>query len=223
MKLAIFDVDGTLLNSRDEIIHSMNSGMGAAGLPELETAHILSIVGLSLPIAVAQLLPGATPDLHDRVEAGYRAAYLASRSAGVLSPFYPGAMDCLDALTAQGVQIGIATGKTKRGLMALLEAYGITHRFVTIQTADGHPSKPHPAMLQSALREAGAQPSQAVMIGDTSFDIEMACSAGISGYGVSWGYHPVDTLHASGATMVAPDYPSLTAALLDWAVQEQPA
>ncbi|WP_423208832.1 HAD-IA family hydrolase [Paracoccus yeei] len=218
MRLVLFDVDGTLVDSQHEIVEAMNLGISGAGLPELAPEAILAIVGLSLPVAVAQLLPGAGPDLHDRVVEGYRAAFVAARAAGRHPPLYPGALDCLDALAAlPGVTLGIATGKPMRGLTAILAAHGLERRFATRQSADGHPSKPHPAMLESALAETGVPAVRAVMVGDTSFDMEMAQAAGMTGFGVDWGYHPADRLHATGAVLVAPDYPALTAALLDWA------
>ncbi|MBD9526381.1 HAD-IA family hydrolase [Paracoccus sp. PAR01] len=222
MRLVVFDVDGTLVNSQHEITEAMNLGLRDAGLPEMASAAILSIVGLSLPIAVAHLLPEASPVLHERVVTGYRDAFIASRARGVVPPLYPGALDCLDALSAQeDVLLGIATGKPMRGLMAVLEAHGLARRFFTRQTADGHPSKPHPAMLESALFDAGLEAWQAVMVGDTTFDMEMARAAGVTGFGVDWGYHPSAELHGAGAALVAPDYPTLTQALLDWVPKEK--
>ncbi|MDT1060428.1 HAD-IA family hydrolase [Paracoccus sp. CPCC 101403] len=224
MKLVLFDVDGTLVNSQHEIAHAMNQGLHAAGLPEMEPAEILSIVGLSLPIAVARLLPGASAEMHERVVLGYREAFATARANGAVPPLYPGALDCLDALASlDHVLLGIATGKPMRGLTALLEAHGLTGRFFTRQTADGHPSKPHPAMLESALFDAGLGPEDAVMVGDTVFDIEMARAAGMTAFGVDWGYHPTADLHAAGAALVALDYPSLTQALMDWAKLEHAA
>ncbi|WP_223252384.1 HAD family hydrolase [Paracoccus mutanolyticus] len=165
---------------------------------------------------MAQLLPGAGPDLHDRVVEGYRAAFVAARAAGRHPPLYPGALDCLDALAAlPGVTLGIATGKPMRGLTAILAAHGLERRFATRQSADGHPSKPI-RRLESALAERGAGGAGGE-VGDTSFDMEMAQAAGMTGFGVDWGYHPAERLHATGAVLVAPDYPALTAALLDWA------
>ncbi|MTH77779.1 HAD-IA family hydrolase [Paracoccus aestuariivivens] len=224
MRLVVFDVDGTLVNSQHEIVEAMNYGLRGVGLPEMQPQEILSIVGLSLPVAIARLLPGATPDLHERVVLGYREAFVAARAKGVVPPLYAGALDCLDALAAQDdVLLGIATGKPMRGLMAVLEAHGLTQRFVTRQTADGHPSKPHPAMLESALSETGVAASRTAMVGDTVFDIEMARAAGVTGFGVDWGYHPTVDLHGAGAALVAPDYPSLTQSLLEWTKQEQVA
>ncbi|MCV2446785.1 HAD-IA family hydrolase [Paracoccus sp. DMF] len=223
MRLVVFDVDGTLIDSQDEIVQSMNAGLRAAGLPQMERATILSIVGLSLPVAVAHLLPAAAPELRDRVVEGYRRHFIASREAGHLPQLYPGALDCLDTLAGlRGVTLGIATGKPMRGLVAILAAHGLTDRFATRQTADGHPSKPHPAMLQSALAETGVPPGRAVMVGDSTFDMAMAQSAGVAGYGVGWGFHSASDLRAAGAVLIAPDYANLTLALLDWAEGGQP-
>lgn len=218
MKLVVFDIDGTLVDSQHEIVQSMNSGLADAGLPEMAPAEILSIVGLSLPVAVARLLPGAGADLVERVVGGYRAAFVASRAAGAVPPLYPGVLECLDALAGRkGVVLGIATGKPARGLAAILAAHGLTQRFVTRQSADGHPSKPHPAMLESALAETGIAAPRAAMVGDTVFDMEMARAAGLAGFGVGWGYHPGAELLATGARLVAPDCSALTGALLEWA------
>lgn len=222
MRLVVFDVDGTLVNSQHEICEAMNLSLRGVGLSELDPAHILSIVGLSLPVAVARLLPEVAPDLHDRVVQGYRECFIASRARGMVPPLYPGALDCLQALAAQDeVLLGIATGKPMRGLDAVLEAHGLTGWFFTRQTADGHPSKPHPAMLESALFDAGVPAGRAVMVGDTVFDIEMARAAGVAGFGVDWGYHPAADLLGAGAALVAPDYPALTSALLDWTKREE--
>jgi phosphoglycolate phosphatase len=111
--------------------------------------------------------------------------------------------EVLDALTAQGWLLGVATGMSQRGLLHCLATHGLSQRFVTLQTADHHPSKPHPAMLEQALSEAAAQASDAVMIGDTAYDMQMAQSAGVRGVGVAWGYHEPDELLGAGGAFVA--------------------
>ena len=217
MKLVVFDVDGTLIDSQHMIVASMNAGFDAANLPHLPRQQVLSIVGLSLPLAIAELLPKSTPAQREKVIDGYRAAYMASRMH-LESPLYPGAQDCLDALAARGdVLLAIATGKSRRGLDALMANYGWDRLFVSRQTADSHPSKPHPAMLQAALDEAGVPVARACMVGDTEFDMAMGVAAGVPAFGVAWGYHPADRLLAAGAAVVAPDYPALTRALQEWA------
>ena len=199
MKLVIFDVDGTLIDSQLMIVNSMNAGMAEAGLPPLAREAILSIVGLSLPVAIAQLLPEASQAQLDKVAAGYRTAYMASRMH-LESPLYPGAQDCLDALSARGdVLLAIATCKSRRGLDALIESHGWGDLFVSRQTADNHPSKPSPAMLLAACDEAGVDPAKAVMIGDTTFDMQMALNASTAALGVDWGYHPATALRHDAA------------------------
>ncbi|KGJ05961.1 phosphoglycolate phosphatase [Paracoccus halophilus] len=216
MKLVIFDVDGTLVDSQQMIVSSMNAGFAAAGLSPLPRDTILAIVGLSLPVAVAELVPEASPAQQAQVVEGYRAAYLAARMH-LESPLYPGAQDCLDALAIRDdVLLAIATGKARRGLDALIETHGWERLFISRQTSDFHPSKPHPAMLQAALDEAGVAAGRACMVGDTEFDIAMGVAAGTRALGVSWGYHPAGRLLAAGAAMVAPDYPALTRSLLEW-------
>ena len=99
----------------------------------------------------------------------------------------------------------------------MIQAHGLEGRFVSLQTADDHPSKPHPAMLLAALADTGVAVTEAVMIGDTSFDMDMARAAGMTGFGVGWGYHAPDLLTASGAALVAADFADLGQALARWA------
>ncbi|MDO5529224.1 MAG: HAD-IA family hydrolase [Paracoccus sp. (in: a-proteobacteria)] len=216
MKLVIFDVDGTLVDSQALICGAMGDAMTGAGLPVLPRSDVLSIVGLSLPVAVARLLPGEAPSRHEAVVEGYRASFLRRRTRDE-APLYPGAIECLDALDARGdLLLGIATGKSRRGLDALIAAHGLKGRFVTIQTADLNPSKPDPGMVNAALSETGTAPQDALMIGDTVFDMEMARAAGVAAIGVAWGYHDAAALRACGAE-VAEDFPSLTEMIAGWA------
>lgn len=217
MKLVVFDVDGTLVDSQQMIVSSMNAGFDDAGLAPIDRQQVLSIVGLSLPVAIAELIPDAAPETQQKVVDGYRAAFQRSRMHEG-APLYPGAQDCLDLLAGRDdVLLAIATGKSRRGLDALVETHGWQPLFVSRQTADFHPSKPHPAMLQAALDEAGVAADRAVMVGDTEFDIAMAVSAGTGAYGVNWGYHPSARLVSAGAALVAPDFPALSRALQEWA------
>ncbi|MDO5656854.1 MAG: HAD-IA family hydrolase [Paracoccus sp. (in: a-proteobacteria)] len=216
MRLVIFDVDGTLVDSQALIVGCMNDAMGAAGLPALPREEVLSIVGLSLEIAIARLLPGADAATVGQVADGYRLAYHKRRLADE-APLYEGARDCLDLLAGRDdLLLGIATGKSRRGLDGLIATHGLEGRFVTLQTADFHPSKPNPAMIEAALSETGTAPGDAVMIGDTLFDMEMAANAGIARIGVAWGYHAATDLAAAGAP-VARDFAELTRMIKDWA------
>ncbi|HRO14979.1 MAG TPA: HAD-IA family hydrolase [Paracoccus sp. (in: a-proteobacteria)] len=217
MRLVVFDIDGTLVDSRAHILHAMARGMAAAGLPPLPDAQVLSIVGLSLPVAVATLLPRADPAGREAVVRGYRAAYQARRQDRE-SPLYPGAGELLVQLAGRDdLLLGVATGKSRRGLDALLAAHGLTRCFVTTQCADIHPSKPAPAMLLACLHEAGVDADRAVMVGDSSFDMQMAGNAGVAGLGVAWGFHRTGDLIAAGARSVAQDFGGLQAWIEEWA------
>lgn len=217
LRLALFDVDGTLVDSQQSICAAMVAAFADCGLAPPERAEILGIVGLSLPQAMAALLPQAGVELHHRLADAYRAAYLAQRSApggGPAAPLYPGIRALLDALAAEeAVLLGVATGKARRGLDHVCAQHGLERHFVTRQTADRHPSKPHPAMVEAALSETGVDPGRTVMIGDTSFDIEMGRAAGVRTIGVAWGYHPARDLHDAGAERVVADSAALAAAL----------
>lgn len=206
VRLAIFDCDGTLVDSQHSIVAAMRGAFAAAGIEAPDRARILSIVGLSLPHAVARLLPEAEPGLRDEMVEHYKRCFFEMRSAGTLrEPLYEGVADLLDVLEAEGWLLAVATGKSDRGLQAVLSHHGLLERFVSLQTADRHPSKPHPSMIEAALAEAGGAPEHAVMIGDTSFDMTMACAAGVRPLGVGWGYHAPEELVAAGAHSVAMD------------------
>ncbi len=210
LRLVVFDVDGTLVDSQELILGAMAEAFDTVGVPLPPRTKVLGIVGLSLPVAMARLAPEA--DGAALVDA-YRAAYFRMRLQDA-APLYPGALDALDALARDpSVLLGIATGKARRGLLALLNAHGLAGRFVTMQVADDHPSKPHPSMLHAALAETGVSAERAVMIGDTSFDMDMARAAGLAAVGVSWGYHPVADLHRAGAVAVIDRFDALSAAL----------
>ncbi|MGE0023471.1 MAG: HAD-IA family hydrolase [Hyphomicrobium sp.] len=208
VKLVVFDCDGTLVDSQHGIVAAMTDAFAAEGLAPPPRERVLEVVGLSLAIAVARLVPEAS-DLEriDRMAEAYKEAFAARRRrADHAEPLYDGIRDTLQKLAADGgVRLGIATGKSRRGVDAVLEREGLAGLFHTIQTADTHPSKPHPAMVLAAMSESDAAPHDTVVIGDTTYDIEMALSAGAAAVGVSWGYHPVSALRAAGAHHVTAD------------------
>ena len=174
----------------------MDACFDGAGLAPPPRHAILGIVGLSLPQAMAQLLPDADDAFHLRLADDYKLAFQGMRGSGGLvdEPLFEGILEALEALDADGWLLGVATGKSDRGLGLVLAHHGIAQRFVTLQTADRHPSKPHPAMIEAAMAEAGAAPETTVMIGDTSYDMAMAVAAGAHPLGVAWGYHPPELL-----------------------------
>ncbi|MDO5603724.1 MAG: HAD-IA family hydrolase [Paracoccus sp. (in: a-proteobacteria)] len=213
LSLAIFDVDGTLIDSQHHIHGAMRAAFAAEGLTAPDLAAVRRIVGLSLPVAMAELAPGHDPE---PLVAAYKDAFITRRMRED-APLFTGALDCLDALAGHdALLLGVATGKGRRGLDAMVDLHGLHGRFATIQTADGNPSKPHPEMLLKALSETGTEAGRAVMVGDTVFDIEMARAAGVAGWGVAWGYHEVAALHDAGAARVFSDFTALTQALLRW-------
>ncbi len=215
MKLVVFDMDGTLIDSQEFILMAMRYAFDKAGYPAPDKADVLSIVGLSLDKAVAQLLPGLSPAENARAVDLYRASFIELREtmgerAG--APLYPGARAALARLHAvDEILLGVATGKARRGLDHAYDQHKIGHYFETSQTADTHPSKPHPAMLHQALRETGVEAARAIMVGDTEFDMEMGRAAGFKTIGVSWGYHPVSRLAA--ADVIIDDFAELDDAL----------
>lgn len=204
-RLAVFDCDGTLVDSQANICLAMEQCFAGHGLTPPARPAIRRIVGLSLVEAVAALLPEGEPALHRAMAEDYKTAFQRLRSHGGLldEPLFDGIADALDAFEAAGWLLGVATGKSDRGLSLVLAHHGLSHRFATLQTADRHPSKPHPAMLWAALAEADAAPEASVMIGDTGFDMAMAAAAGVCPIGVAWGYHAPDELRDAGALAVA--------------------
>jgi phosphoglycolate phosphatase len=201
LRLVVFDVDGTLVDSQADILGAMAAAFGALGLPGPEREAVLGIVGLSLDHAMPRLAPDLPASAHAELVYRYKEAYAGLRARGRVnetSPLYPGTRQMLERLAREAeVLLGIATGKSRRGLDVLLEAHGLTHHFVTQQVADHHPSKPHPSMLRAALAETGVEARDAVMVGDTSYDMDMARAAGMRAVGVRWGYHADPALAAA--------------------------
>ena len=201
VKLAIFDCDGTLVDSGATIRFALEQAFEVHGLvcPPVEVTR--KFIGLSLMEVMAALVPEGD---HAALTQTYKDAFFAMRGAGrVEEPLFDGILDLLDALEGDEWLLGVATGKSDRGLRHCLESHGLGGRFVTLQTADRNPSKPHPAMALAAMAEAGAEPGQTVFIGDTGWDMGCARGAGVGAIGAGWGYHEVDELTAEGAHGVA--------------------
>jgi phosphoglycolate phosphatase len=206
-RLAIFDCDGTLVDSQHNICAAMVDCFVAAGLEPPPHERTRQVVGLSLVEAMQMMLPDADPDTHATMAEDYKRAFQAMRARGLEEePLYEGIAALIDALEADGWLLAVATGKSDRGLALCLEHHGITGRFISLQTADRHPSKPHPSMIEQAMADAGAAPELTVMIGDTSYDMAMARAAGVGALGVAWGYHDTPELLRAGAHHIA-DHP----------------
>ncbi len=203
-RLAIFDCDGTLVDSQKVICRAMGDCFTAAGREPPADERTRRIVGLSLHEAMAELLPDEPDATHADLAERYKRAFLQLRRAGqVEEDLFAGVAELLAELEEDGWLLGVATGKSDRGLGLCLDGHGIRRRFVTLQTADRHPSKPHPSMIHAAMAEAGAAPETTVMIGDTSYDMAMARAAGVTAIGVAWGYHQAEELWEAGAHHVA--------------------
>ncbi len=215
MKLVVFDVDGTLVDSQHLIVAAQGMAFAEHGMAAPGRTEALSVVGLSLPQAFRRLVGEDGPVLA-LAESYKRAFQLLRLDPNYEEPLFPGMGDLLARLrTREDVLLGLATGKSRRGVEHLIRAQGWDGWFATTQTADDAPSKPDPAMLQQAMAEAGVDPDSTVMIGDTTYDMAMAVGAGAAAVGVGWGYHEPGALYAAGAVTVAADAGALDALFAD--------
>ena len=214
LKLAVLDCDGTIVDSKTAIVTSMTAAFVHVDLPPPKPEEIVRIVGLNLADAMNVLLQGQKPEKIQILVDAYREVATQHRAGGQWEdPLYPDAKEVIQALSASGWLLGVATGKSKRGLDAVFDTHGIGHHFVTAQTSDIGPGKPAPDMLYRALRETGVEAHNTVMIGDTTFDIEMAVNAGVPAIGVSWGYHTDRELLAAGARVIVHGFQDLPSAM----------
>lgn len=214
--LVIFDMDGTLLDSAALICAAMAQAFTASGREPPTAERTRQIVGLSLPIAIATLEPSLRDEALAEVVENYKKSFIALRESGqelIQARLFPGAREALDRYDARGALLAVATGKARRGLEHILDGHGLRDVFVTTQTADDAPSKPHPGMIFNALRATGVDAPRAAMVGDTTFDIHMARAAGIAAVGVAWGCHEADALRAAGASAIIEDFQQLDATL----------
>ena len=215
LRLVIFDVDGTLVDSQAEILGAMTHAFDAMSMPVPSRAQVLSIVGLSLPETFAVLCPDGDQAMREALTDHYRASFRNHATADLnrRSPLFPGALDALRRLQLHDhTLLAVATGKSRRGLDRLINQHGLQGVFISHQTSDFHPSKPHPSMVLTCLADAGVTPDRAVMVGDTSYDMDMARAAGVATIGVNWGYHDPAQL---GADRMIDDFLALDAAIND--------
>jgi phosphoglycolate phosphatase len=214
LKLIMFDLDGTLVDSQGGIVAAMTEAFRGAGLVDPDPSDVRRVVGLSLTTAIGVLMPEAEAATVAEVVERYRDAFLSLRSRPDFhEPLFPGVRAALESLDHPEVLLGIATGKHRRGLLNSLERHDLAERFVTLKTADDGPSKPHPEILKNAMAEFGVEPRDTVMVGDTIFDVQMARNARAHALGVSWGYHEAAELTAAGAARVIDSFDELVPAL----------
>lgn len=212
LRLAAFDFDGTLLDSAEAIVADILACWDACGFPRPDPALARRCIGLPWKESVQTLLPGAGPPEIARVRGYYDAVARGERlrpSREMPERLFPGAAETLAALVAGDYVLAIVTSRGGRRVYELLEANGIHGHFVTVKTIDHGPGKPSPYLLLEAMREAGVEAAETVMVGDTVFDIQMARNAGAGAVGVSWGVHPVEELRAAGAHHVVAAFDEL--------------
>ncbi len=214
-KLVLLDVDGTLVDSARIILDSQAEACAEHGVAFPGREIGLSVVGLSLEIALTELTRRA--DLAPAITESYKRIFHEKRQdPNYTEPLYPGVKDTVEALLArEDVLLGIATGKSRRGANYILEREGWTRRMAIIRTADDGPSKPHPAMILGACEELGVAPDRTSMVGDSVFDMQMAKAAGARAIAVSYGFQPVAALEAAGADAVIDRFDELTGMLRD--------
>jgi len=210
-RLFVFDCDGTLVDSQHNIVAAMGAAWARHALPAPAAADVRRVVGLSLEIAIARMLPAEADHTHRAIAASYREIVHGLREGNAQGtaeePLFPGIRDLIEALAAPEIFLGVATGKNLRGLEHTLGVHGLRERFHTLQTGDRCRSKPDPEMVLRAMAETGIEAASTVVIGDTSFDMEMARAAGATAIGVAWGYHEIAELHEAGAHAVI-DHPA---------------
>jgi phosphoglycolate phosphatase len=197
------------------IVAAMTEAYGAHGIPLPAREVLLSVVGLSLVEAFTKLGEGRDGFPAESLAGHYRDAFHAMRAPGSpVEPLYPGASEVIAELARRDdIVLGIATGKSQRGVRLVLGHHGLLDHFITIKTADDAPSKPDPGMVLAAMREAGAAPENTVVVGDTVYDMAMARAAGAAGIGVTWGYHPGAALAGAGALAVIDRFANLVPTL----------
>jgi phosphoglycolate phosphatase len=216
LKLVVFDCDGTLVDSLQMIQETMFAAYQHQGCILPADTDVGRVIGLSLEVAIANLSPEFDEQKCHDLAVAYREHFHALRQEGkMVEPLYPHVRETIIRLDKAGYVMGIATGKGIRGLNHVLDLHDMAHFFTTLQTPDNAPGKPHPGMLENAMATTGVQPENTFMVGDTSYDMEMAVHAGVHGIGVDWGYHEVAELQAAGARSIISQMTALDRLLED--------
>ncbi|CAI3148521.1 putative protein [Acinetobacter calcoaceticus] len=203
-ELVIFDWDGTLYNSVGQIVASLQHAAEQHELP-LTNEAAKSIIGLGLPEVMQTLFPEA-PELHDSILKAYGDHYIANSTNDA---WFDGVAELLHDLKAQGLKLAVATGKNRRGLDRVIAKTQSTHLFDVTRAANETRSKPDPLMLQEILTVTGVSVERAVMIGDSSYDLEMAQRLNMPRIGVGYGVHSVEVLQQFKPLTIAKDVKEL--------------
>ena len=204
LRLAAFDLDGTLLDSANSIVTGVMACWEVCGFPLPEPDQVKRIIGLPWDESVRLLLPGAGVAEFAEIRAYHEAVIRGDHPRPSREEtLFPGAIEMLDAVDEAGYLLGVITSRSGGRLLELLESQNIHKRFVSLKTTDNGPGKPNPFLMLQTLDETGVDKQDAVMIGDTTFDILMARGAGTSAIGVTWGVHQPDELRDAGAHQIA--------------------
>ena len=190
--LVIFDWDGTLCDSTGRIVEAMQQAARTCDIPVPSPAAVRNVIGLGLPEALAELFPGQTPLQRETVRASYTEHFLTLDK--VPSGLFPDAMKVMESLRERGHALAVATGKGRAGLDRILGGLNLGDHFDATRCADETRSKPHPQMVHELLAELATPAAEAVVIGDSEYDLQMAAAAGVASIGVSWGVHDVERL-----------------------------
>ncbi|PIE23793.1 MAG: HAD family hydrolase [Neptuniibacter caesariensis] len=206
-KLLIFDWDGTIIDSAARIVSSMQSAAKDCGF-EIPTADaVRNIIGLGIPEALRILIPGITDDGINKVRLSYGHYYLGEDKTP--TPLFSGARKTLESMKNRGMRMAVATGKGRNGLNRAFADTGLGFLFETSRCADEALSKPHPLMLEEILAETGVKASEAIMIGDTEYDLEMGKRAGMDVIAVSYGAHHINRLKGFNPVLEIHNFPEL--------------
>ena len=212
--LIIFDCDGTLIDSANKIVRAMRQAWASNGLKPPPENAIRRGVGLKLNEAICQLMASDCTVAVETLVDSYVEAFRDSCNVSeYVEPLYPGIRSCLGALNDKGFLLGIATGKSRRGLQRTLNQHALLDFFQILKTADDGPSKPSPDILLDAMAEIGVKPQNTAMIGDTVYDVKMAVNAAVKPIGVNWGYHDASELKRAGAETILEDCNNLLTVL----------
>jgi len=219
LRLVVWDMDGTLVDSRNVIQDAMTRAFEDLGMTPPPYDQTRQIVGLSLDEACRKLVPeGFPPGELGRLVEAYKNAFIFTRTQpDFKEPLYEGAVDLLETLANQNCLLALATGKSHRGIEAVFERHGIGRYFDTIWCADDGPGKPHPFMVLEAMKAVGVEPDQTAMVGDAIFDIQMGNAAGVTTHGVTWGFGARHELEAVGAHHLHTSMDELSLALNEFA------
>lgn len=209
--LVIFDCDGTLVDSQHMIVSTMHHTFDQMGIEAVSDLAVRRIIGLSLEQAIGELKPELSGHEVSEATALYKKSFYERKQAEGFQPdpLFDGCIAAMENLTERGYLLAVATGNSQRGMQRVIDQHNLHDFFISVQTADFHPSKPHPSMIFTAISDAGSHVDQAVMIGDTRYDTVMAQNAGVKSIGVGWGYHGGQELLDTGASHLMTHYSEL--------------